>query len=503
MKSNATLVTGATGLLGQHVLARLLAGGRACLAAARASEDVSSWERIAVVLDNHRLDPDELRRRGLLGVLECDLPEEIASAALGSVNQVVHVAASTRFESSEDGNPARSNIEGTRRVLEWATEHDVKRFHLVSTAYVGGTSCRLLAEAPLSESPVPRNAYEASKIEAERMTLEWAKGTGGIATIHRPSIIVGEYQSGRTCKFDAFYLLIRAVDFLVRGQRPTEDGSPRPVQLRIEGDGTAHQNIVPVDWVGRMIAGIVADESRHGEVYNLVNPNPPTSDQIRAVVERYFNITGAQFMTPEAFAKEKLTAKERAFHEAGRTIRPYLSADCAFARDNMLHVEQQSKATFPHIDDAAIERMIRYAVNHQFGRKSSRASAGSCADYFERFLPTHLQRSQVARITAMDISVRFVIGQSEEYLCKFTSGRLIDVKRDCPTSPADVVYHATHKAFWSVVSGKAQPQELFLNGEADVHGDIERGLKLAAVLNEFSREFPCDQGTDLTQRRIA
>lgn len=53
-------------------------------------------------------------------------------------------------------------------------------------------------------------------------------------------------------------------------------------------------------------------------------------------------------------------------------------------------------------------------------------------------------------------------------------------------------YRSTRDVFWEAITGRVPPQELFLSGRAELFGDIERAMKMATILHEFTREFPCD-----------
>jgi hypothetical protein len=108
-------------------------------------------------------------------------------------------------------------------------------------------------------------------------------------------------------------------------------------------------------------------------------------------------------------------------------------------------------------------------------------------------------------MTAMDVTIRFIIENDPDgqWLCVFERGQLRRVIRGGFGLPADFGYRADREAFWRAISGTAHPQELFLGGNAEVFGDVERALKMAMILNAFSREHPCDRQTLLNCRRRA
>jgi hypothetical protein len=113
-----------------------------------------------------------------------------------------------------------------------------------------------------------------------------------------------------------------------------------------------------------------------------------------------------------------------------------------------------------------------------------------CAAYFEVFLPRHVPRSQVARVTAMSATVRFAIDRMH-WICRFDQGQLAQVVRGAPGVREDFGYRASRDAFWQAISGRVELQELFASGRAEIFGDVEQGLKMAVILGAFSQEFPC------------
>ena len=63
------------------------------------------------------------------------------------------------------------------------------------------------------------NVYEESKWEAEQLWM-------GEATILRPSIIVGDSETGRCCSFGGWYILFQAVHLLDRLLRDANGSGP-------------------------------------------------------------------------------------------------------------------------------------------------------------------------------------------------------------------------------------------------------------------------------------
>jgi thioester reductase-like protein len=133
------LLTGATGFVGMAVLARLLAAGHEVHCLIRASDDAEADSRLRAVLQRVEA-PSTGRAVAIAGDLTAprlglgDRHNELA----GRVSTVIHSAASVAFDLPIE--EARAiNVEGTRRVLDFATAvPGLRRVAYVSTAYVAG-----------------------------------------------------------------------------------------------------------------------------------------------------------------------------------------------------------------------------------------------------------------------------------------------------------------------------------------------------------------------------
>jgi thioester reductase-like protein len=247
------LLTGATGFVGMEVLARLLEDGSddSVLALVRGRDREEATARLGRVLDGLGADADARRRvRALPGNLTepgLGLGSEDQMRVAESVTDIVHCAASISFTLPID--EARAiNVEGTRRVLEVAERlvgaHRVRRLVYVSTAYVAGEHQGRFGEDELAEGQCFRNSYEQSKAEAEALVREAAERMP--TAVVRPSIVVGESDTGWTPAFNVLYWPLRAFD---RGLLPAIPARP---------DGRV--DVVPVDFVADAIVHLLRDD---------------------------------------------------------------------------------------------------------------------------------------------------------------------------------------------------------------------------------------------------
>ena len=78
----------------------------------------------------------------------------ICSGSEPIVNWVIHNAAILQFDgASMEAEPWRTNLGGTRHVLQLLDQMEPREFHYVSTAYVCGTREELVKEDDLDFGP--------------------------------------------------------------------------------------------------------------------------------------------------------------------------------------------------------------------------------------------------------------------------------------------------------------------------------------------------------------
>lgn len=486
MNGSWTFITGASGFVGHYVLAELLRRGVRCVALVRNQGE----ERIADLLQE--IAPDVPRDSNWLRTVEGMLPDDLPEWNGSTVERVVHIAASTTFR-NEGEEPARTNVRGTARLLAWMDAHRITDLTHVSTAYVCGSAPGTVLERIERLPPRFQNDYEATKWLAEQLVSDWAARGGRRLVVARPSIVTGEHATGRATEFRGLYVIARAVEQLARSydDRPRADRLRIPLRLR--GAATAPNQIVPVDFVARAIASLALNPSASG-VFHLTHPQPPSNGDIRQMLETIFDVAGGRFVGDEDIPPSSQSREEQAFYGGMQPLAAYFCHSPRFDCTRCLSSLGPSLLP-PEIDLPYLRRCIAYAQDHRWGRArrghdSDAARFG--AAYFERFLPSYLPQSLVSRMRPIQATIRFIVGQSE-WVCRFADGQLHAVQRGCSDDPEQFGYRTSAAGFWRAISGRVEGEELFASGEADVFGDVEKALKMSAILREFTREFPCDR----------
>lgn len=277
------LVTGGSGFLGSTLIDRLLARGERVISVSRHSPEL---KENLVPLRGDILKPNLGLNEGIL-----------QDVSQGKIEAVYHLAAIIRLGKDKDGSIWRTNVEGTRNVIDFCKRHNVPHLFFCSTAYTWGG----------------RNAYERSKKEADFLVIK-----SGIphVTIFKPSIILGRTEN----HFSLFISLLAKVHRRAELIRRKIEGSLHlpviePV-FRVKGNPEGQINLIKVEAVAEAMSRI-EDEG----FYWLTNPNPPTIKEILAWAGEFIMVR------IEVVPDFKPTPLEIAFQRMTKSFMPYLWGD--------------------------------------------------------------------------------------------------------------------------------------------------------------------------------
>ena len=191
-----TLVLGATGHIGSHVVRALLAEGHAVRAAYRTGKYLGVLEGLEV--DRVRVDLDS---------------PELLRAALRGCPWVFHAAGFYPSNRQPREEAIRTGTESTRRILEETRRAGAERVVFTSSAAtLRAVAGRMADESDAEPWPLTRwrHLYSAVKIAMEQEALSAARG-GLPVVIVNPSLCIGEYDahifSGRSILAFARYRL--------------------------------------------------------------------------------------------------------------------------------------------------------------------------------------------------------------------------------------------------------------------------------------------------------
>lgn len=250
------LVTGATGFLGRHTARRLARMGWEVYAQGRNAEAGRQLEQEGSVFL-----PGDLR------------DSERARSFCRGMDVVFHCAAlSSPWGKYKDFYT--SNVEATRHIVEGCKEHGVDRLIHISTPSLYSTRKERLGIRESDPLPGrPANAYAATKLIAERVVGEAARG-GITAFMLRPRAIFGPMDNA------LFPRLLAANDS--KGV-PLLDGGQACIDL------TCVDNVIDA-----MLLCCEAPLSAAGRAYNISNGEPIL---FKELVTRLFALLGLPLRT--------------------------------------------------------------------------------------------------------------------------------------------------------------------------------------------------------------
>ena len=172
------LVTGGTGFIGANIARELVAAGATVRVLARPRGDRRALEGVRVeFVEGDLLDPVSVRR------------------AVAGVQTVYHVAADYRLWAPDPAVIYRSNVDGTRAVLEAAGDAGVAR--VVHTSSVGALGIPTDGTPGTEDTPVTLDKmvghYKRSKFLGEALALDFAR-RGVPVVVVNPSAPVGPWD---------------------------------------------------------------------------------------------------------------------------------------------------------------------------------------------------------------------------------------------------------------------------------------------------------------------
>ena len=247
------LVTGGTGFIGRHLVARLLERGGTVHLIARdpgataLGAPAGAGERLVVI-------PGDLRLARL------GLPDAVVESLRDRIDHCFHVAALYDLEAAER-ELEEVNVGGTRRTLALADELRIGTFHHVSSIAVAGSHRGTFTEAMLDEGQDLPHPYHRTKHAAERLV----RARDGAWRVYRPAVVVGHSETGVADKPDGPYQLFKAI-------QKVRDVLPQWIPL--VGPELGHTNLVPVDFVSDAIDFLAHRPGLDRRAFHLVSPEP-------------------------------------------------------------------------------------------------------------------------------------------------------------------------------------------------------------------------------------
>lgn len=349
----SVFITGYPGFLGTELLSRIVR---------RTDQDaVCLVQPKFVGVAQQRVDAlatrdAELSRR--IRIVAGDITEPglgLEAHALADVTEAWHLAAV--YDLAVNVRVADAvNVTGTRNVLQaLETCSNLSRLHYFSTCYVSGRYAGPFSEDQLDVGAPFNNFYEESKHYAEAEVRQHMSA-GMPATIYRPSIVVGDSQTGATQKFDGPYYVMQLL--LRQGRRAV---------LPVVGDPTATRvNIVPRDFVIDAVDHLSGLAASAGRTYHVADPHPLTVEELIDVMAEATGRRVVMVPLPRSVAKGSIRHVPGVRRLMGMPAEAvdYFSHPTHYLTQNLRNDLAGSGIEPPHFDNY-VDRLVSFLRDHR------------------------------------------------------------------------------------------------------------------------------------------
>ncbi len=348
------LVTGFPScFLATRVVQRLLDDGQEVWAVVR-RKSMEHAERLRA-----EMSPHERRRLRLLegdsACIDLGLSGREFQMLTREVERIHHCAAVTYLRATRAA-AERTNIGGAREVLELAEAcRRLDRLVHWSTALVSGTRRGRVLEEDLGPGP-GRNAVEETRRRAERIVREARDHVP--VTILRPSIVVGDSQTGEIDRLEGPYLLVRLLL-----------NAPPDLRIPMPGRGNTLLNMVPIDFVVDAGFALAAHPRSAGRTFHIVDPDPLPARRVFDLIAEKAQRPAPRGYVPTGMATALMrTPGLERLANIPRTLLEQLSADVVWDDRQARPILREAGVQCPPFEDY-VGKMVAFVREQQERRR--------------------------------------------------------------------------------------------------------------------------------------
>ena len=234
------LVTGATGFIGSHIASRLIKDGGEVTALVRSNSSTDFLKSIGVTLaygDINDIDSVKTAMKGM---------------------DTVYHSAAIADEWISPGLAYKVNVEGTKNLLDCALHAGIKKFVFISSLAVLGMRDHYgtKPDAPYHKTG---DSYIDTKIDSERLVMDYYKKYGLPVTVVRPGFVFGPGDS-------------KLIPRLFEGLKKK--------QFMFIGNGKNKINSVYIDNLTDAVMLAAGNNKSTGQKYNVTNDSDMTIEDL-------------------------------------------------------------------------------------------------------------------------------------------------------------------------------------------------------------------------------
>ena len=366
------ILTGATGVLGSHIMYDILEhyinnniDGKLYLIT-RNKGKVTAKERIIELLSSN-YTPKILLEKGTISLLkyieiiDTDLVQLQDTFTEKLKNSYfIHSAGYVNLSTDEDQKEKIfiENAVMTKTIFQLFSPF-IKKFIYISTAFSSGARKGLIDNDfhNLDFELEHRNAYENAKFHSEEFVIEQCKALNLPYQILRPSVIGGKMLGTENRyfipKYMVFYLMAKFFHF-------TAQRKDQQQNVRFAISENTGLNIIPVDYVSKVIVStfertdIVQLNIVHNQSFNLVKG--------LQLIMKEVGYSNFSIISNSLDFDYKNTIEKLYYESIGKHLKPYLTSAASEYDTTLLN----SILEIPKLDSESFTNMIRYAKLHNF-----------------------------------------------------------------------------------------------------------------------------------------
>ncbi len=374
-------------------------------------------------------------------------------------------------------------------VLDVCRQSGIRKLHHVSTSYVCGMRTGLIFYSELDVGQTHGNDYEISKFRAEEMVRE--ADFLDHPTIYRPSIILGDSQTGYTSTFYGFYAPLKLMSTMLSkaaGVASTREelvahigfASHQLTQI-LNLAGADRKNYVPVDWVSAVRAHIITRPQHHGKTYHLAPSEPVKVELTRRAIEQAFE-KYTELAERKTHSAAEWSEFERYFIEGMKVYQAYWRDDPVFDTTNTRAAAGHLPC--PELDADLFLRVCQFAIESRFGRKTPRRMKAPPIDVREKVSPW--TRSEIVddQPLAQRVGLQVDGAGGGQWELVLSDGRLVAVDPGISERCASTL-HLNSQTFASLATDTTTAEEALEAGYVSLEGNgLEaNGLPTAMLMH--------------------